>query len=192
MICLAAVATAIKPDEHWRSMVIPETGPGDERTAHLVDELRETAVDGSGDGATLGVTGLTAVMIDMTEKMAEVFPIYIAIIVILSMIILLFAFRSVLLPILATGGFVLSILATLGHPETIQTGDGFREGAGSILRVGIPSNTGRSCFIGRSESTSLRIHGKLFFLQPGPSTLLRLGSASLRIAQDRLEGLKYR
>ena len=95
-------------------MVIPETGPGDERTAHLVHELRETAVDGSGDGAMLGVTGLTAVMIDMTEKMAEVFPIYIAIIVILSMIILLFAFRSVLLPILATGGFVLSILATLG------------------------------------------------------------------------------
>lgn len=95
-------------------IVIPETGPGDARTAQLVHELREATVNDSDGGQTLGVTGLTAVMIDMTDKMAEVFPIYIAIIVILSMVILLLAFRSVLLPILATGGFVLSILATLG------------------------------------------------------------------------------
>ncbi|WP_188744264.1 MMPL family transporter [Agromyces bauzanensis] len=111
---MAQVIGASDDDGTVAFLVIPETGPGDERTAHLVHELRETTVNGSGDEQTLGVTGLTAVMIDMTEKMAEVFPIYIAIIVILSMIILLFAFRSVLLPILATGGFVLSILATLG------------------------------------------------------------------------------
>ena len=28
MICLAAVAIAIRPDEHWRSMVIPDTLTG--------------------------------------------------------------------------------------------------------------------------------------------------------------------
>jgi RND superfamily putative drug exporter len=50
----------------------------------------------------------------MSAKLAEVFPLYIGIIVVLSLIILLLVFRSILVPIKATVGFLLSVLATFG------------------------------------------------------------------------------
>ena len=52
--------------------------------------------------------------IDISEKLAEVLPIYITIIVVASLIILLLVFRSLLIPLKATGGFLLSIGATFG------------------------------------------------------------------------------
>ncbi|MDF2925784.1 MAG: MmpL protein [Paenibacillaceae bacterium] len=95
--------------------VIPATGPTDEATQKLVEELRKA--DSSialAHDVKLGVTGFTAINIDMSAKLGEVFPIYIAIIVILSLIILLLVFRSVLVPVKATVGFLLSVLATFG------------------------------------------------------------------------------
>ncbi|MFD2879919.1 MMPL family transporter [Paenibacillus rhizoplanae] len=62
----------------------------------------------------IGVTGITAINIDMSAKLAQVFPLYIGIIVIFSLIILLLVFRSIIVPIKATIGFLLSILATFG------------------------------------------------------------------------------
>ncbi|WP_308636006.1 MMPL family transporter [Paenibacillus silvisoli] len=95
--------------------LIPKTGPTDEATRKLVEDLR--APDSSlakAAGVTIGVTGFTAINIDMSSKLAEAFPLYIGIIVILSIIILLLVFRSVIIPIKATVGFILSILATFG------------------------------------------------------------------------------
>lgn len=95
--------------------LIPKTGPTDTETKTLVNDLRDP--DSSLIEALhvkLGVTGFTAVNIDMSEKLADVFPIYVGIIVILSIIILLLVFRSIIVPIKATIGFLLSILATFG------------------------------------------------------------------------------
>ncbi|NGZ77260.1 MMPL family transporter [Saccharibacillus alkalitolerans] len=95
--------------------VIPKTGPNDEATSKLVTTLRdENLAIATATGVTLGVTGVTAVNIDMSAKLAEVFPIYVGIIVVLSLIILLLVFRSIVVPIKATVGFLLSILATFG------------------------------------------------------------------------------
>ncbi|WP_435924600.1 MMPL family transporter [Paenibacillus sp. DYY-L-2] len=95
--------------------IIPKTGPVDTETGNLVKELRSPDSPMAQDyNVTLGVTGMTAVNIDMSAKLAEVFPIYIGIIVILSLLILLLVFRSILVPIKATVGFLLSILATFG------------------------------------------------------------------------------
>lgn len=95
--------------------VIPTTGPTDAATKHLVTELRAAGSPiANSNGVTLGVTGFTAINIDMSAKLAEVFPIYVGIIVILSLIILLLVFRSILVPIKATVGFLLSVLATFG------------------------------------------------------------------------------
>ncbi|MHA6480908.1 MMPL family transporter [Paenibacillus sp. strain BS8-2] len=95
--------------------LIPKTGPTDIETKNLVQELRS---DDSGISSNfdinLGVTGFTAINIDMSSRLAEVFPTYIGVIVILSLIILLLVFRSILVPIKATVGFLLSILATFG------------------------------------------------------------------------------
>ncbi|CAM3640968.1 MMPL family transporter [Cohnella lubricantis] len=95
--------------------VIPKTGPTDEATHSLVKALRDSdSTIAQTYGVTLGVTGFTAINIDMSAKLAEVFPIYIVIIVIVSLLILLLVFRSILVPIKATVGFLLSVLATFG------------------------------------------------------------------------------
>lgn len=95
--------------------VIPEHGPDALSTADLVHDLRDTGTNVIEiDAASFGVTGLTAVNLDISEKLAKVLPIYITIIVILSLIVLLLVFRSILIPLKATIGFLLSIGATFG------------------------------------------------------------------------------
>ncbi|WP_449601463.1 MMPL family transporter [Paenibacillus sp. Marseille-Q9583] len=95
--------------------LIPKTGPTDTKTRDLVQDLRDPASSlASANDVTLGVTGFTAINIDMSSKLSDAFPLYIGIIVILSLIILLLVFRSVIVPIKATVGFILSILATFG------------------------------------------------------------------------------
>jgi RND superfamily putative drug exporter len=95
--------------------LIPKTGPTDAETKDLVQELRASDSSMSlTDDVTIGVTGFTAINIDMSSKLAEVFPLYVGIIVILSLIILLLVFRSIIVPLKATVGFLLSVLATFG------------------------------------------------------------------------------
>lgn len=95
--------------------VIPEGGPTDETTETLVHDLRDlTESLGAEYDAAFGVTGQTAMGIDMSERMSEVMPIYIAIVVVLSLIVLTLVFRSIIVPLKATAGFLLTILATLG------------------------------------------------------------------------------
>ncbi|MGO4729212.1 MMPL family transporter [Paenibacillus sp. 2KB_22] len=95
--------------------LIPKTGPNDTLTKTMVSDLRsaDSSIAQNND-VKLGVTGLTAVNIDMSAKLAQVFPIYVGIIILLSLIILLLVFRSIIVPIKATIGFLLSILATFG------------------------------------------------------------------------------
>ena len=100
--------------------LIPKTGPTDTETRDLVQDLRDPASSlASANDVTLGVTGFTAINIDMSSKLSDAFPIYIGIIVILSLIILLLVFRSIIVPIKATVGFILSVLATFGLTTTV-------------------------------------------------------------------------
>nr|WP_240896267.1 MMPL family transporter [Rothia koreensis] len=99
--------------------VTPRSGPDSPATERLVTDLREqTITTGDGD-ATLGVAGNASANIDITQKIATVLPIYLAVVIGLSLLILILAFRSVLVPIIATVGFVLSLLATLGSLTAI-------------------------------------------------------------------------
>lgn len=106
----------MKPDGSVAILsVIPGSGPTDEATKDLVAHLRDSdSAFAKTYQVELGVTGFTAINIDMSTKLAEVFPVYIGIIVILSLIILLLVFRSILVPVKATVGFLLSVLATFG------------------------------------------------------------------------------
>lgn len=95
--------------------LIPKSGPTDLETQDLVKALRDPdSALTQKYGVTLGVTGFTAINIDMSAKLGEAFPLYVGVIVILSIIILLLVFRSVIVPIKATVGFLLSVLATFG------------------------------------------------------------------------------
>ncbi|WP_123040894.1 MMPL family transporter [Cohnella candidum] len=95
--------------------LIPKSGPTDAETRDLVRDLRSADSNLARTyNVTIGVTGFTAINIDMSAKLAEAFPLYVGIIVILSLIILLLVFRSIIVPIKATAGFLLSVLATFG------------------------------------------------------------------------------
>ncbi|HXR45086.1 MAG TPA: MMPL family transporter, partial [Pseudolysinimonas sp.] len=92
--------------------VVPTTGPNSQHTVDLVRELRATTVAGThGD---LGVAGQASGFIDLSDGLGRALPIYLAIVVGLSIIILIGVFRSILVPLIATGGFILSLLATYG------------------------------------------------------------------------------
>ncbi len=92
--------------------VVPREGPDSESTEHLVQDLRAASpLDGD---VQLGVAGTTSAQIDVSQKLADVLPLYLAIVVGLSLIILIIVFRSILVPVTATLGFVLSLFAAFG------------------------------------------------------------------------------
>ncbi|BDZ58525.1 multidrug RND transporter [Barrientosiimonas endolithica] len=96
-------------------LITPKTGPADQATDDLLQRLR----DGQGtiersSGTDIGITGMTAIQADISEKLNDALPAYLAIVVGLALLLLVVVFRSILVPLLATGGFLLSVLATLG------------------------------------------------------------------------------
>jgi RND superfamily putative drug exporter len=111
VVAVAPIATS--PDRTvFAFQVIPAEGPSSESTEHLVRTLRELSP--LSDGVELGVAGQASGSIDISAKLADALPVYLAVVVGLSMIILILVFRSLLVPVVATGGFVLSLFAALG------------------------------------------------------------------------------
>ncbi|WP_369032886.1 MULTISPECIES: MMPL family transporter [Streptomyces] len=94
---------------------IPKSSPTSQATKDLVADIRDHSDALHKDtGADLMVTGTTAVNIDVSTKLAEAMIPYLAIVVGLALILLLLVFRSVLVPLKAALGFLLSVVATLG------------------------------------------------------------------------------
>ncbi|HSU01343.1 MAG TPA: MMPL family transporter [Nocardioides sp.] len=95
--------------------VISRGSPSSESTVELVQNLRDFTPEAtSGEEATLGVAGNASAGIDISDKLSDVLPIYLALVVGLSLLILVVVFRSILVPLTATLGFVLSLLAAFG------------------------------------------------------------------------------
>lgn len=96
-------------------LVTPYTAPEDSATTKVSHSLRDRAAEiSAATGATLGMTGLTAVTMDITEALTDAMPTYLAIVVGLAIILLLVVFRSVMVPVVAGCGFLLSVGAAFG------------------------------------------------------------------------------
>jgi RND superfamily putative drug exporter len=108
-------AAVSKDATKYLFQVIPKDGPASASTEQLVFDIR-----GLSDrihqkyGATVGVTGLTAANIDLAKKLGDALPGYLATILILSLLLLILVFRSILIPLIASAGFMLTVFATLG------------------------------------------------------------------------------
>nr|WP_216853003.1 MMPL family transporter [Phytoactinopolyspora halotolerans] len=95
--------------------IIPENGPSSAETEDLVSDARDLSDQLASDtGATLSVTGNTAVVIDFNQKIADAMAPYLAIVVGLSFILLMLVFRSILVPLKAGLGFLVTMGATFG------------------------------------------------------------------------------
>ncbi|MFC9424076.1 MMPL family transporter [Streptomyces sp. NPDC056987] len=95
--------------------LIPGSGPNDDATEDLVTALRDrTTRMGTAHGVTVGISGFTALAIDVSDRLADALPLYVATVLGLSLIVLLLVFRSLMVPVTATLGFLLTIAATFG------------------------------------------------------------------------------
>ncbi|MFE4609368.1 MMPL family transporter [Streptomyces niveus] len=94
---------------------VPSTGPNDEATKELVQSIRaERAGLEDSAGATFEVTGSTAMDIDVANALQDALVPYLIVIIALALVLLLVVFRSVLVPVKAAFGYLLSVLASLG------------------------------------------------------------------------------
>ncbi|MCT1606314.1 MMPL family transporter [Nesterenkonia massiliensis] len=96
--------------------VVPVEGPSAASTEELVHEFRDgnplagTAVEDT----ELSVAGFTAAQIDISDVIADAMPLYVGLVIGLSLVLMIMVFRSILLPVIATLGFVGSLAGGIG------------------------------------------------------------------------------
>ncbi|MEU7583045.1 MMPL family transporter [Streptomyces sp. NPDC041068] len=95
--------------------VVPTTGPNEEKTEKLVKSLRHMA-DGvqANGGPEILLTGQTALFIDFSQTLDDALLPYLGLVVGLAFLLLMLVFRSILVPLKAALGFLLSVSAALG------------------------------------------------------------------------------
>ncbi|HEX5928461.1 MAG TPA: MMPL family transporter [Solirubrobacterales bacterium] len=115
----AAVFTVLSKSEPWA-----------DKTVDLVEDLREEAIPQAlqGTQASSYVGGQTAGYIDLASQISDKLPLMIAIVVALSFVVLLVAFRSLLVPVKAAAMNLLSVAAAYGVVTAV-----FQLGWGSSL-----------------------------------------------------------
>ncbi|WP_054816896.1 MMPL family transporter [Nocardia arizonensis] len=108
---------------------VPKSGPNNQDTKDLVldardaeDELRSTY------GMEYGITGTTAIYADIDHVLLSKIAPYLAIVAGAAFILLILVFRSILVPLTAALGFLLSMAATFGATVLI-----FQEGALGLI-----------------------------------------------------------
>ncbi|MEU2771361.1 MMPL family transporter [Streptomyces sp. NPDC007162] len=95
--------------------VVPSSKPSSTRTEDLVHAIRGEGTEVRADtDARVLVTGTTAMNIDFSQKLNDALVPYLALVVGLAFLLLIAVFRSVLVPLKAALGFLLSVLAALG------------------------------------------------------------------------------
>jgi uncharacterized membrane protein YdfJ with MMPL/SSD domain len=101
--------------------ITPTSGPASDETKDLVERLRDKAdlaeADAEADagiGMDIYITGTTALNIDTSDTLSAALPSYVLVVVGLAVLLLMVVFRSVLVPIKAALGFLLTIAASMG------------------------------------------------------------------------------
>jgi RND superfamily putative drug exporter len=106
------------PNEELDTAIIqvtPSSAPDAIETKALVRAIRDLAPDIQTEfGTEIFVTGSTAVGIDVSQRLTDALVPFGLVVVGLSILLLMLAFRSVLVPIKAALGFLLSVTASFG------------------------------------------------------------------------------
>jgi RND superfamily putative drug exporter len=102
--------------------VVPDGSPTSSITSHLVDDVRDSVIPASGVDAHVG--GSTAQQLDLAHLIAKRLPLIIGVVVALSMLLLLIAFRSAIAPVQAAFVNLLAVGAAYGIVTSVFQ-DGF-------------------------------------------------------------------
>ncbi|HWV23221.1 MAG TPA: MMPL family transporter [Thermomicrobiales bacterium] len=114
-----AAVTPPTPNEQGTTailQIIPTTGPQDKATADLVTKLRDDVLPAAteGTGITDYVAGSTSATIDLSHKISDRMPLFFAVVIGLSVVVLIVVFRSLVVPIKAALTTLLSVGAAFG------------------------------------------------------------------------------
>jgi RND superfamily putative drug exporter len=98
-----------------RLTAVPKTGPNEKTTQDLVKQARGAESEFKAKyGMEYGITGSTAIYADVSNALLSKIVPYMAIVAIAAFVLLMLVFRSILVPLTAAGGFLLSMAATFG------------------------------------------------------------------------------
>ncbi|MBF6164254.1 MMPL family transporter [Streptomyces gardneri] len=108
---------------------VPKSGPNNQATKDLVQDAREAEGALRAEyGIQYGVTGTTAIYADIDHVLLSKIVPYLAIVAGAAFVLLILVFRSVLVPLTAALGFLLSMAATFGATVLV-----FQEGALGLI-----------------------------------------------------------
>jgi RND superfamily putative drug exporter len=120
---IASVATPrLNPARDTAAIAVyPTTSPQSAQTTSLVKHLRNDVLPplAKATGATVYVGGATATQVDFAHVLSGKLPLFIGMVVLLSALLLLIVFRSLLIPLQAALMNLLSIAAALGVVQAI-------------------------------------------------------------------------
>ena len=94
--------------------VVPATAPASPRTTELVEKLAQRLEPVAGAGTAVYATGLTAVGVDLSDRVASRLPWFIGVVILISFVLLMIEFRSLLVPLQAAVMNLLSVGAAFG------------------------------------------------------------------------------
>ncbi|MER7926149.1 MMPL family transporter [Streptomyces sp. NPDC096057] len=95
--------------------VVPDSKPSSVTTEDLVHGIRDAGAQVKTDtDSSVLVTGTTAMNIDVSQKLNDALIPYLILVVGLAFLLLIVVFRSILVPLKAALGFLLSVMAALG------------------------------------------------------------------------------
>jgi RND superfamily putative drug exporter len=129
-IASAPPARLSKDGEMATIFAIPTTAPQDAKTSDLLDRLRDTVIPQATAGTPLKVYvgGNVAVFKDTGDKVSSRLPLFIGVVIGLSVLLLVMAFRSLWIPLVSAVFNLLSVAAAYGVVVAV-----FQKGIGASL-----------------------------------------------------------
>ncbi|MGX4593514.1 MMPL family transporter [Leuconostoc sp. JNUCC 76] len=111
-VAAVSQATPSKNNDYQMITVQPKTDSNAVKTKDLVQNIRD--LEKNNNVPNLYITGSTAINIDMSDALMKALPKFAILIVVFAFVLLTVVFRSLLIPVVAVAGFILSLGATLG------------------------------------------------------------------------------
>ncbi|MFP7154156.1 MMPL family transporter, partial [Weissella paramesenteroides] len=119
---MSGIPAKISKDKKYALIVVmPKTNTASAKTENLAKKINSYSDSlKKSDHTKITLTGTNAVNIDITEKLNNAIPMFMGIVMLLAFVLLMFMFKSFIIPLMAIIGFGLSLIASLGLTTLIM------------------------------------------------------------------------
>ncbi|SCB81819.1 MMPL family transporter [Weissella bombi] len=119
---ISDVPAQISKDKKYALIIVmPKTNTASAKTETLAQKINSYSDSlQKSDDTKITLTGTNAVNIDISEKLNNAIPMFTGIVMVLAFVLLMFMFKSFIIPLMAIIGFGLSLFASLGLTTMIM------------------------------------------------------------------------